>query len=166
MAGQQQARLGQPGHAAAPAIAAEYHAAEELLLDALLDQHLPGGAGEIGQLQPVAGLVPIQVCSRHGVFAAQDREQTRALQRQPFPVGMELRPDFPIQLGRAIQPLAPTGGNRRIQTGQVIQLHCHCSRLSTNQPSQLDHFRSSLIQTAEGQLAIQMQRQLDVICRP
>ncbi|MNZ95330.1 hypothetical protein D3C78_1144750 [compost metagenome] len=123
MAGQQQARLGQSGHAAAPAIAAKHRATEELLLDALLDQHLAGGAGEIGQLQPVAGLVPFQVVSRHVVFAAQGGEQSGALQRQPFPVSMELRPDLTVQPGRAIQAFASTGYDGRIQAGEIDQFH-------------------------------------------
>ncbi|MOA39244.1 hypothetical protein D3C78_1610070 [compost metagenome] len=123
MAGQQQPRLAQPGHAAAPAIAAEHRAAEELLLDALLDHRLPGGAGEIGQRQPVAGLVPIQVVSRHVVFAAQGGEQTGTLQRQPFPVGLKLRPDLTVQLGRAIQAFASAGYDGRIQAGEIDQFH-------------------------------------------
>ena len=54
MAGDQQARFGEAGHAATTPVTGEYSAAEKILIDALLGENAAGFAGEvIGNLEIV-----------------------------------------------------------------------------------------------------------------
>lgn len=164
MAGDQQARFRQPGHAAAPTIATQHGSAKEVLLDALLGDDATRLAGEIFQAGALIGIEGS--CWRLASRLDQFRSKAVALDGESFPVRVKLVPDFAVKRSRVAKSRSASRRDRRVEAGEIHQLHRYRARRAANQLRQFHDFSITTVQPAERQLAIQVKRELELFPSP
>jgi hypothetical protein len=100
------------------------------------------------------------------VLREQVVEQLLAFRREGGGVGAELGPHLAVELRGARQAANAAGLLDRIEGGEVAKLHRQAARRAAHPPGHVHDQRIALVELSEGELAIKVQRDQEMLARP